>query len=306
MSIAILGAGGGLGATVVEQAISRSDQPIYAFYHHTIPATDAAISPHVLWQPLDLADPRATCQSIERIRPQVIINCASMTDVDGCEMRRSEALTVNGLGPRLLAQACVRLGAYLVHMSTDYVFPGDQQQPGPYDEEASVRPVNHYGWSKLEGERAIFQTCAGRSPWLVVRSSLLYGHMPGGRTSFVKWLVGELRAGRRVKIVNDQANTPTLIDDLAAALLHLVHGRIEGILHVAGPELITRDAWARAIAEHYDLDAGLIDVTTSASLRQRAQRPLLSGLRTKRQMDLRGIRLHGVQEGLDLLQLAEQ
>jgi nucleoside-diphosphate-sugar epimerase len=134
--------------------------------------------------------------------------------------RPDEALAANR-GPHLAA-ACVWQGAPLLHVSTDYVFPGTDAAPGPYGEGAAVGPVNHYGRTKLEGERAVEAVCAGRVPWLVARTALVYGHIPGGRGNFVSWLAGELRAGRRVRVVDDQWNTPTLADDLAAAVLRLL------------------------------------------------------------------------------------
>lgn len=300
-TLAIVGAGGVLGAKLVEQALTAGDARIYAFTHGATPAIPAAQSDRVVWQALDIADHAAVADALSEAHPSVVINSAAMTNVDACETRRDEALAANSSGPRHLAEVCVRLGARLVHVSTDYVFPGDEQQPGPYVEDAPVRPVNYYGWTKLQGERAIAEVCDGRIPWLVARTALVYGYVPGGRTNFITWLAGELRAGRRVKIVHDQINTPTLADDLATALLHLARRDSQGIIHVAGPDLVTRDAWARTIAAYYALDEGLIDVLSTAELKQPAQRPLRSGLRTSRSRDLTGVTLRGITGGLEAL-----
>lgn len=300
-TLAIVGAGGVLGAKLVEQALTAGDARIYAFTHGATPAIPAAQSDRVVWQALDIADHAAVADALLAAHPSVVINSAAMTNVDACETRRDEALAANASGPRHLAEVCVRLGARLVHVSTDYVFPGDEQQPGPYVEDAPVRPVNYYGWTKLQGERAIAEVCDGRIPWLVARTALVYGYVPGGRTNFITWLAGELRAGRRVKIVHDQINTPTLADDLATALLHLARRDSQGIIHVAGPDLVTRDAWARTIAAYYALDEGLIDVLSTAELKQPAQRPLRSGLRTSRSRDLTGVTLRGITGGLEAL-----
>lgn len=302
-TLAIVGAGGVLGAKLVEQALDQTDARVYAYTHGTTPAIPAATSPRVVWAPLDLTDRAAVVDALSQARPSAVLNSAAMTNVDACEARRDAAWAANAAGPRHLAEMCVRLGARLIHVSTDYVFPGDDQSPGPYLEDAATRPVNYYGWTKLEGERAIAEVCGDRAPWLVARTALVYGHVPGGRTNFVKWLAGELGAGRRVKIVNDQVNTPTLADDLAAALLHLFRGGTQGIIHVAGPDLLTRDEWARAIAASYGLNGGLIDVVSTAELKQPAQRPLRSGLRTRRESDLAGVRLRGVRAGLEALPL---
>ena len=303
-ALAIVGAGGVLGAKLVERALEVTDDPIFAFTHGAMPAIPAAGSPRVSWSAVDIGDGAAVAEALARARPQTVINSAAMTSVDACEARRDEALAANGAGPRYLAEACVRVGAHLIHVSTDYVFPGDEQQPGPYFEDAPSRPVNYYGWTKLQGEQDVESVCAGRTPWLVARTALVYGHVPGGRTNFVKWLASELRAGRRVRVVHDQINTPTLADDLAGVLLHLAQRRGEGIIHVAGPDLLSRAEWAQAIAAYYQLDAELIDMISTAALRQPAPRPLRSGLRTRRASELEGVRLRGVRAGLEAL--AEQ
>ncbi|HEX8037207.1 MAG TPA: dTDP-4-dehydrorhamnose reductase [Ktedonobacterales bacterium] len=300
-TLAIVGAGGVLGAKLVEHALAATDARIHAFTHGATPAIPAAQSDRVTWQPLDLADSATIVDTLSAVHPSIVINAAAMTNVDACEARREEALAANAAGPRHLASACVQLGARLLHVSTDYVFPGDDQQPGPYVEDAPVRPVNYYGWTKLQGEQAIAEVCDGHVPWLVVRTALVYGYVPGGRTNFITWLAGELRAGRRVKVVHDQFNTPTLADDLATALLHLAQRDSQGIIHVAGPDLISRDAWARAIAAYYALDESLIDVLSTAELKQPAQRPLRSGLRTSRAAERTGVTLRGITAGLEAL-----
>ncbi|MGO8949662.1 MAG: dTDP-4-dehydrorhamnose reductase [Ktedonobacterales bacterium] len=303
-NLVIIGAGGVLGAKLVEQALWQMDGQIYAFTHGSIPAIPASESSRVIWHQLELSDPSAVADAIAGVHPDVVINSAAMTNVDACELRRDEAYAANADGPRHLAETCVQLGARLVHVSTDYVFPGDDAQPGPYQEDAQVRPVNYYGWTKLEGERAIEEIGEGRTSWLIVRTALVYGHVPGGRTNFVKWLVGELRSGRRVKIVSDQINTPTVADDLAVALLHLAQGGSEGVIHVTGPDLLTRYEWAKVIASSYGLDDSLIDVISTAALNQPAQRPLRSGLRSLRASEWQSVPLRGVREGLGALDLS--
>jgi dTDP-4-dehydrorhamnose reductase len=302
--LAIVGAGGVLGAKLVEQALGRVDGPILACTHGTVPATPSRDAARVTWQTLDISDAAAVRAAITGARPRVVINSAAMTNVDACETQRAAAHAANAAGPRHLAEACVEAGARLLHVSTDYVFPGDDAQPGPYLEDAPVHAVNHYGHTKLEGERAVEAICAGRASWLVARTALVYGHVPGGRTNFVKFVVGELSAGRRIKVVEDQWNTPTLADDLAAALLTLASAPSEGVIHLAGPELLSRRQWAEAIAAQYALDTALIDVTTTAALNQVAARPLRSGLRTRRAVELAGITFRDVRGGMAALEIA--
>ena len=272
----ITGAGGVVGSKLVEQAVraGRYDH-IRALSH--APATDlAAQYPSVEWATLDLGDRAAMLEQARLAPPDVVVNPAAMTNVDACESRREDAQRANVDGPRTLAEICRDRGAHLLHVSTDYVFPGDDAQPGPYAEDATPRAINYYGQSKLDGERAIAAVCGDDSPFTIVRTALVYGL--GRRTNFVTWLAGELRAGKRVRIVRDQFNTPTIADDLAAVLLALAARQRTGMYHAAGPDLVGRHEWALAIAQHFALDVTLIDWVTSAELAQPAPRPLRSGL----------------------------
>jgi dTDP-4-dehydrorhamnose reductase len=292
-----------LGSKVVEQAVERTDGPIFAFTHGVTPSPPLAKSARVTWEPLDLAEAAAISAAIARGHPDIVINCAAMTNVDACEHRQPEAVAANSLGPRLLAEECARRNIRLVHVSTDYVFPGDKEAPGPYLEDAPVRPVNYYGLTKLDGERAIQEICGTRSSWLIARTAVVYGYIPGGRTNFVQWIYGALKSGKSVPVVDDQINTPTFADDLAAVLLHMAETGGEGIAHIAGPDLISRYEWAKIIASTFDLDESLIEVTSTAELNQPARRPLWSGLRTRRAHEWQGMALRGVREGLSALGL---
>lgn len=276
-SLWITGAGGVVGTKLVDQsaASGRYDQ-IRAFTHG--PVGDRPALPGVIWAALDIGDREAVRAAAAAMAPDVIINPAAMTNVDACEARRDAAQRANADGPRWLAEVARDAGAHLIHVSTDYVFPGDADNPGPYSEGASARPISWYGETKYAGEVAVHEQCGDAAPYTIVRTALVYGVIPGGRTNFVTWLARELRAGRQVKIVRDQYNTPTLADDLAALLLWLAATRRTGIYHGAGPDLVGRHEWALAIIAHYGLDASLIDWVTTAELHQPAARPLRSGL----------------------------
>ena len=346
----ITGAGGVVGGKLVERALvgGRYDR-LRALSHS--PAPDlAARYPGVEWATLDLGDREAVREQARLSPPDVVAHPAAMTNVDACETHRDEAHRANADAPRWLAEVCRDRGAHLLHVSTDYVFPGDDAQPGPYAEDASPRPISYYGQSKLDGERAIAEVCGDRgahllhvstdyifpgddaqpgpyaedapprpisyygqskldgeraiaevcgsgTPYTILRTALVYGL--GRRANFVTWLAGELRAGRRLRIVRDQYNTPTIADDLAAVLLWLAEQQRTGIYHAAGPDLVGRHEWALAIARHFALDTSLIDWVTSAELAQPARRPLRSGLTCARLLaEQDAPRLRGVARGL--------
>lgn len=303
----VTGAGGVVGTKLVEQAqASGTYDHIVAFAHQPGTGTshgqgDSASQPRVTRLTLDIGDRESVQQLAETFPPTVILNPAAMTNVDACERQPEAAWRANAAGPRHLAEVARAHGAHLIHVSTDYVFPGDDVQPGPYREGDPTRAISVYGRSKLGGEESVRAVCADDTPATLVRTALVYGLIPGGRANFVTWLAGELRAGRRVRIVRDQFNTPTIADDLAAVLLWLAAHHVTGVYHAAGPDLLGRHDWALAIAQAFDLDASLIDWVTSAELAQPAPRPRRSGLHCERlraDQERSAPAMRGIAEGL--------
>jgi dTDP-4-dehydrorhamnose reductase len=175
----------------------------------------------------DLADRVGVLSAMEKIRPDVIVNCAAYTNVDGCESNEEVALLVNGAGPGYLAEAAIELGATLVHVSTDYVFDGTKKSP--YTEDDTVNPKSAYGRTKLQGERAILDS--GLAKFFIVRTSWLYG--PGGK-NFVETILRLAQEREELRVVADQFGTPTYTEDLAAAIFRLLPTKNFGIYHVSG------------------------------------------------------------------------
>jgi dTDP-4-dehydrorhamnose reductase len=163
----------------------------------------------------DITNRGQVLEALAEARPDVIVNCAAFTDVDGCESREELALRVNGEGPGNLARAARKLGSVLVHVSTDYVFDGLGHCP--YTEEDPVGPQSAYGRSKLRGERAILESGLGK--YLIVRTSWLYG--PGGK-NFVDTIARLAAEREELRIVADQVGSPTYTQDLARALFNLI------------------------------------------------------------------------------------
>jgi len=200
-------------------------------------------------------------RAVERARPALIINAAAYNAVDLAESAPAAAFAVNAHGPGHLAAAATRWGARLIHVSTDYVFDG--RQAAPYGEDAPARPLNVYGQSKREGERAVLQACADA---IVLRTAWLYSEYG---SNFVKALLDRaagaaLRAlpptdgsapgggSPRLPVVDDQTGSPTYAGDLAQALIGLaalpaVPG---GIYHFAGAAILSRYEFAQLVFRH--------------------------------------------------------
>ena len=180
---------------------------------------------------LDITDREATIAYVRRYQPDTVINCAAFTNVNGCETNRDAAYKVNALGPRNLAMACEKVGARLIHISTDYVFPGTPNGPDgktPLDECAVPAPVSAYGETKLLGEQYVQRFCRRH---IIVRTAWLYGY--NGK-NFVKTMVGLAKTHDAITVVNDQCGNPTSAVDLAYHILKLAVSHDYGTYHCTG------------------------------------------------------------------------
>lgn len=163
----------------------------------------------------DITDPARVEDVLTQVGPDVIVNCAAYTNVDGAESEETLALRVNGEGPANLARVAKALGASLVHISTDYVFSG--RETLPYGEEDPVAPQSAYGRTKLAGEQAIL--ASGLEEFFIIRTSWLYG--PAGK-NFVETIIRLAAEREELRIVADQVGSPTYTIDLATAIFNLL------------------------------------------------------------------------------------
>jgi dTDP-4-dehydrorhamnose reductase len=172
--------------------------------------------------------------------PDVVVNAAAWTDVDGCARDPERAMQVNGIAAGRLAEAAARLGALSVQVSTNEVFDGSAGSP--YREEDATRPINAYAASKLAGERAVAEANASH---LIVRTAWIFG--PGG-TNFpsriVAAAVGARGRGEALRVVSDEVGNPTWAPDLARGIVQVVTAGLRGILHLAGEPPASRFDWA--------------------------------------------------------------
>lgn len=217
---------------------------------------------------LDVTDRDETLQTMDRLRPDVIVHTAAMTNVDYCEEHREEAMAANAYGTKNIVDAAGRAGSKVVYISTDYVFDGTR---GMYREDDAVNPISVYAYTKLLGEYYV-KDLPGH---IIVRTSVVYGN---ARQNFASWVKDSLQSGTAVKIFTDQYVSPTLAMDCAEAIAALIKHGASGTYHTAGGERISRYEFARKIALFYGLDESLIEPITSDRLRQKARRPSDSSL----------------------------
>ncbi len=186
---------------------------------------------------LDLLDETAIRETMRQRKPQIVINAAAYTAVDRAESERETAMRVNGIAPGILGEEARRLGALLVHYSTDYVFDGEKATA--YVEDDQARPLSAYGASKLEGENRIR---AAGCRHLILRTSWVYG--PRGRNFY---LTMKAKAGEPLRVVDDQKGVPTSSRFLAEHTVSLINKDIEGLLHLVPSGSTTWYGFARAI-----------------------------------------------------------
>jgi len=208
---------------------------------------------------------------VERIRPDVIINCATTGDVDRCERDPDWAYSVNELGPRLLARAARHAGAEIIHTSTDYVFDGAKE--GFYTQEDEPNPLSVYGKSKLAGERAV-QDEAER--YFIVRTSWLFGQ--GGK-NFGSRVIEYARSGAPLKGVADQTSIPTYAPDLAARIEEMFRAGAHGLYQVTNTGVTTWYEFARLALELAGMSDVKIEPISRTALNQPAPRPMNSAMR---------------------------
>jgi dTDP-4-dehydrorhamnose reductase len=266
LALLVTGAGGQLGQDVLEQVRTSRDVFARGLKRRDLDVTDAfAVQDMVLgWERIVRSD-----SPDHRL---VVINCAAHTAVDAAETDEDAAYAANAAAPALLATACDKVGARLIHVSTDYVFPGDATEP--YDVDDEPGPRSAYGRTKLAGEVAVREILPASS--YVVRTAWVYG---ATGANFVKTMVRLERERDTVSVVDDQRGSPTWSRDLAAGLLALAGSEASaGIYHATNAGETTWHGFTQAIFEELGADPARVLPTTSDAFVRPAPRPAYSVL----------------------------
>lgn len=255
MKVIVTGAGGLVGRATVSAFAARGDSVI-GLNHNA----------------LDISDESAVREKIDSASPEVVINCAAWTDVDGCESDQEHALRANARGPELLALACRRAGALLITVSTDYVFDG--RKDGFYTQRDQPNPLSVYGRSKLDGERRA-QIAWART--IVVRSGYIFGD---GGTNFLSTFIEGARSGARLKVIDDMFGTPTYAPHLAERFCQLATIDLPGLYHVVNAgEGVSFAQFVESAYGLMGLDYTAVESVSTDSLVRPAPRPRNSRLR---------------------------
>ncbi len=221
---------------------------------------------------LDISNASQIDDAFQKEKPDIVINCAAWTDVDGCEFDPERANSANAIGPEVLAHACRKTEALLITISTDYVFDGEKD--GFYTQRDQPNPQSVYARTKLEGERRA-QNAWART--IVVRTGYIFGT---GGNNFLSTMIPSAQRGEQLKAIDDMFGTPTYSEDLVRRLYELAQLDLPGIYHVTndGPGASFAD-FAQAALEETGLDPSLMTLVSLDSLQRAAQRPRNSRLR---------------------------
>jgi dTDP-4-dehydrorhamnose reductase len=256
-SILITGGGGMLGQALRDVLIARGHMPV-ALTHAE----------------LEISDANAVASAFSQYKPKLVLNCAAHTKVDLCELEEVNAQAINGRAVGTLAQLCRKHDAVLAHVSTDFVFDGTLRRP--YRVNDAANPLSAYGRSKLLGERELQEHAPPR--WLIVRTAWVYGRHGA---NFPRTMVQAARAGKPLRVVDDQVGSPTYAMDLAQGILDLLDSNAAGIWHLTNAGQTSWFDFAKSTLKAFGIDAPIAPVSSAewAQIRpDSARRPSYSVL----------------------------
>ncbi len=246
--------------------------------------------------PMDITDERNVLEIFDQSRPDVVIHTAAMTNVDQCEAEKEACWKQNVTAVEFLVNACKVHDAFLVHLSTDFIFDG---LSGPYTEEAEPNPVSFYGWSKYAAEKAV---SSAPVRWAIARTVLVYGIAHDmSRSNIVLWVKKSLEEGKTIHVVDDQWRTPTLAEDLAQGCFLIAGKEAQGVFNISGKDLLTPYEMALLTADYFRLDKSLIQRADSTTFRQPARRPPRTGFVLDKAETVLGYSPRSFSEGIDIL-----
>ncbi len=222
---------------------------------------------------LDIRSKSSIKKVLSDIDPDVILNLAALTDVDGCELDPQQAKDINFSGVKNL---CRDFSGHFIQISTDYVFDG---KSGPYSEEDEPNPKSVYGKTKLFADNWLLDNYSKST---IIRTNVLYSYTKRTKASFLKWVIDSLNDNQNIKVVNDQWNNPTWTESLSSVISKIIDNQAFDLYHYGDRDILNRFDFSILISKVFNLDSSLIMPISSDELNQIAPRPRKSGLITKK------------------------
>jgi len=245
---------------------------------------------------LDITNKTEIDKVITAQKPEVVIHTAAMTNVDQCELEKEDCWKLNVDAVEYMIEACRKVDAFLIHLSTDFIFDGEA---GPYDEKAAANPISYYGESKLAAERLLE---ASSISFAIVRTVLVYGIAHDmSRSNIILWVKKSLEEGKEIKVVDDQLRSPTLAEDLAKGCYLIAQQKAKGIFNISGKDLLTPFEMANKTADYFQLNTTTMQRANASNFSQTAKRPPKTGLLIDKAINELGYDPKSFDEGIAIL-----
>jgi len=299
--ILLTGSNGLLGQKLVELILDKGEYQLIATARgeNRLPMLHSPQSPdgQAVYRSLDVTNRAEVEQIMAEYQPDYVIHTAAMTNVDQCEAEHKACWQLNVEAVQYLADACAAYDAFLLHLSTDFIFDG---AAGPYDENAEAKPLSYYGESKLASERVLSESENLR--WAIARTILVYGIAHDmSRSNIILWVKNALENQKTIKVVDDQWRTPTLAEDLATGCYLIVKHNATGIFNISGKDMLTPYDMATQTAAFFGLDTSYMVRADSSTFTQPAKRPARTGFVIDKARNQLGYQPHSFKEGIAIV-----
>ena len=292
-SILVTGANGLLGQKIVNQLKGRKDVELIA----TSKGENRRLTQDFNYVSLDITSAKEVAEIMKEYKPDVVINTAAMTNVDACEDNQDECWDINVNAVDYLLKETIRYDSHLIHLSTDFVFDGEN---GPYSESDEPNPLSYYAKSKLASEELIMNS--GYENTAVARTIIVFGSGDNlSRGNLILWAKGALEKQSPINVVDDQFRAPTLAEDLAKGCILIADKNAKGIYHLSGPDTMSILEIVKRIGLFYNLSTDCVTPIKTAILNQTAARPPKTGFVIEKAKNELGYHPLGLEEALTFL-----
>jgi dTDP-4-dehydrorhamnose reductase len=292
--IMVTGSNGLLGQKITDLSLMNSEIDLIAT---SVGTNRHPVKSGYTYEELDVLDSVRLKNLVDKYHPDAIIHTAAMTNVDACELDHGKCYDLNVKSVENLIQVCQNNSIQLVHLSTDFIFDGED---GPYSEDAKPNPLSYYGQTKLESEILLQNSSCN---WVILRTIIVYGIVNDmSRTNIVLWAKAALEKGEPINVVNDQWRMPTLAEDLAECCLLAVKKNVRGVFNASGKDLMSILEIVERVADYYGLDKTLIKAISAESLNQAAKRPKKTGFILDKAVKELGYQPHSFEEGIAFME----
>lgn len=283
MRYLIIGGTGVIGNKIVQHLLLKKEDVMFTFLNNRQIFENSYL--------LDIQDSVKTKNLIKKIKPDIVIHCAAISNIDLCETNKELAESINVLGTKNIVEGCLEVNAKIIYVSTSFVFDGKRK----YTENDSATPSTFYGQTKLKGEQIIQES---NLPYLILRTDQPYCWIEKWQhTNSVIRVINSLKNNKKFFEIEDWFNVPTYVPDFVNATMKLIESRKEGIFHVSGTDFVNRYEWAKITSKIFQLNSNLIESVNSSVLNLPTKR-VDGNLNNDKLFQEIGMRMMGIEEGL--------